>query len=62
MKINFNGSEYTLQDNFGRACGWTKDKAKADSALEKVAEYETWDKIPFKIRVALTMAGFNPPV
>lgn len=61
MKLNFNGSEYTLTDNIGRACGWTKDKAKSEAVLEKVAEYEVWDKIPFKLQKALIMSGFNPP-
>lgn len=60
MKINFNGSEYTLVDDLGRACGWTRDKDKADRVIKEIAQYETWDKIPNKLRLALAMAGFTP--
>ena len=59
MKINFNGSEYTLTDDFGRSCGWTRDKAKADKIIAEIAQYKLFTDIPKKIQMALAMAGFG---
>ena len=61
MKMNFNGSEYTLIEDIGRSCGWTRDKAKADKVIKEVAQYKSWSDIPLKTQRALIMAGFNPP-
>ena len=59
MKMNFNGSEYTLTDDLGRLCGWTRDKDKADKIIAEVAQYKLWTDIPKTIRLALAMAGFG---
>ncbi len=60
IKINFNGSEYTLVDSLDRSYGWTRDKEKADKILEAVEQYKLWTDIPKSIRMQLSFAGFGP--
>ncbi len=61
MRVDFNGSEYTLIDSLGRPCGWTRNKDTADKVAEAVKPYSLWTELPHKVRMSLVMAGFHAP-
>lgn len=61
MKIVFNGTEWTLVDSLGRPCGWTRNEQTAAKVAESVKGYALWNDMPHKLKMSLSMSGFNPP-